>query len=153
MGLVYKQAGIADIDDLVESRIVTLIAANELSADEDMEKVRSKSREYYKKALSEHSHIAYLVYDGDKVVGCGGVSFFSVMPTYHNISGEKAYIMNMYTAPEYRRQGIASKVLELLVTQAKNRGAVQISLEATKMGEPLYQSNGFKKMNHEMELV
>ena len=42
---------------------------------------------------------------------CGGVSFFEVMPTYNNPSGTKAYIMNMYTKPEYRRKGIAYKTL------------------------------------------
>ena len=37
------------------------------------------------------------------------------MPAYHNPSGEKAYIMNMYTHPEYWRRGIARKLLDLLV--------------------------------------
>lgn len=31
---------------------------------------------------------------------------------------KKAYIMNMYTAPEYRRQGIAFQTLDLLVSPA-----------------------------------
>ena len=43
-----------------------------------------------------------------------------VLPTYHNPTGKKAYIMNMYTAPEYRRQGIALHTLDLLVKDAKN---------------------------------
>ncbi len=54
----------------------------------------------YKKALIDDSHIAYLVFDGETFAGSGGVSFF-VMPTYHNTSGKKAYIMNMYTVPKY----------------------------------------------------
>lgn len=41
------------------------------------------------------------------MVGTGGISFYQVMPTYHNISGKKAYIMNVYTQPDYRRKGIA----------------------------------------------
>lgn len=36
--------------------------------------------------------------------GTGGISFYQVMPTYHNASGTKAYIMNMYTNPDYRRK-------------------------------------------------
>ena len=47
-----------------------------------------------------------VIFDGSRFVGTGGVSFFQVMPTYHNPSGKKAYIMNMYTIPEYRRNGI-----------------------------------------------
>lgn len=61
------------------------------------------------------------------------------MPTYHNPSGKKAYIMNMYTAPEYRRQGIAIHTLDLLVKNAKEQGVLQIVLEATDMGRLLYE--------------
>ena len=91
--------------------------------------------------------------EDDKFIGAGGVSFYSVMPTYHNPSGKKAYIMNMYTAPDYRRQGIAYKTLDMLVKISKERGINQISLEATEMGRPLYEKYGFVKMESEMELV
>ena len=97
-------------------------------------------------------HIAYLVYDNGMFIGAGGVSFYRVMPTYHNPTGKKAYIMNMYNAPEYRRKGIAFHTLDLLVKDAKKRGASQIALEATDMGRPLYDKYGFVKMEDEMEL-
>lgn len=91
--------------------------------------------------------------DGDRFIGAGGVSFYKVMPTYHNPSGKKAYIMNMYTNPDYRRQGIAYKTLDMLVNFSKERGVYQISLEATEMGRPLYEKYGFVKMESEMELI
>lgn len=96
--------------------------------------------------------MAYLIFDEDTFVGAGGISYFQVMPTYHNPIGKKAYIMNMYTNPHYRRQGIALKTLELLVADAKEKGIMAISLEATDMGRPLYEKYGFIKMNDEMEL-
>ena len=86
-------------------------------------------------------------------IGAGGVSFYQVMPTYHNPTGKKAYIMNMYTAPEYRRQGIAIHTLDLLVNDAREQGVSQIALEATDMGRALYEKYGFVKMEDEMELV
>ena len=75
------------------------------------------------------------------------------MPTYHNPTGKKAYIMNMYTAPEYRRKGIAIHTLDLLVKDAREQGASQITLEATEMGRSLYEKYGFVKMEDEMELI
>ena len=59
----------------------------------------------------------------------------------------------MYTAPEYRRQGIALHTLDLLVKDARKQGISHISLEATDMGRPLYEKYGFVKMEDEMELV
>ncbi|MGX8706420.1 MAG: GNAT family N-acetyltransferase, partial [bacterium] len=85
-------------------------------------------------------------------VGAGGVSYYRVMPTYHNPTGVKAYIMNMYVRPAYRRRGIATRLLELLVDDAHARGISCITLEATDAGRPLYAKFGFVPMTHEMEL-
>ena len=148
----YKRATMEDIDELVRTRIIVLRAANKLSDDEDMSVVEEESKAYDGRALETGEHIAYLVYDNGAFVGAGGVSFYQVMPTYHNPTGKKAYIMNMYTAPEYRRQGIAINTLDLLVKDAKEQGVLQIALEATDMGRPLYERYGFVKMEDKMEL-
>lgn len=149
----YKKATIADIDELVRTRIIVLRAANKLSNDVDMSLVEKESYEYYKSALETGEHVAYLVYDNETFIGTGGVSFYQVMPTYHNPTGKKAYIMNMYTASEYRRQGIAFHTLDLLVKDVRKQGVSQIALEATEMGRPLYEKYGFVKMEDEMELI
>ena len=149
----YKRAMLEDIEELVRTRILVLRAANKLSDDVDMSLVEQETYAYYKWALETGEHIAYLVYDNGTFIGAGGVSFYQVMPTYHNPSGKKAYIMNMYTAPEYRRRGIAFHTLDLLVKAAKEQGVSQIALEATDMGRPLYEKYGFVKMEDEMELV
>ena len=148
----FKRATLEDIDELVRTRIIVLRAANKLSDDEDMSVVEEESYAYYRRALETGEHNAYLVYDNGKFIGAGGVSFFQVMPTYHNPTGKKAYIMNMYTASEYRRQGIAFHTLDLLVKDARKQGISQITLEATEMGRPLYERYGFVKMEDEMEL-
>lgn len=58
----------------------------------------------------------------------------------------------MYTAPEFRRRGIAYHTLDLLVKTALEKGISHITLEATDMGRPLYEKYGFIKMNDEMKL-
>ena len=148
----YKKVTIADIDELVRTRIIVLRTANKLSNDVDMSLVEKESYEYYKSALETGEHIAYLVYDNETFIGAGGVSFYQVMPTYHNPTGKKAYIMNMYTASEYRRQGIAFHTLDLLVKDVRKQGISQITLEATEMGRPLYEKYGFVKRKDEMVL-
>ena len=152
MDLTYKRCTLEDLDMLTETRIEVLRAANLLPDDTDMEEVREQSRIYYEKALQDGSHVAYLVFDGEDFVGAGGVSFYQVMPTYHGPSGRKAYIMNMYTKPAYRRRGIAMKTLDLLVGECRAARITAITLEATDAGRPLYEKYGFVKMEHEMEL-
>jgi len=113
--------------------------------------VELESYKYYQNCFEKDAHVAYLVYDGDNIAGCGGISFYEVMPTYSNPRGTNAYIMNMYTRPEYRRRGIASKTLDLLIQEAINRGIKKISLEATEMGRLVYEKYGFVRMQDEME--
>ncbi|MBQ7767047.1 MAG: GNAT family N-acetyltransferase [Lachnospiraceae bacterium] len=152
MTLIYRKATLADLEILTETRIEVLRAANQLGSDADMTEVKKQSLEYYQNALKNDTHLAYLIFDDETFVGAGGISYYRVMPTYHNPTGKKAYIMNMYTKPDYRRQGIAFKTLDLLVADAKARGITAISLEATDMGRTLYSKYGFVKMNDEMEL-
>lgn len=152
MELAYKKATIDDLDRLVTMRIKVLRTANDLPDFADMSRVETESKSYYQRGLHENAHIAYLVYDKDSVIGAGGVSFYQVMPTYHNPSGKKAYIMNLYTQPEYRHKGIARQTLDLLVKEAQSRGIDFITLETTKMGRPLYEKYGFIPMQDEMIL-
>lgn len=152
MPIIYKRAVPEDIDILTEMRNRVLIAANKLPPDTDMSEIRRKTHEYYKSALAQGSHIAYLAYDEDRIAGTGGISFYRVMPTYHNPSGYYARIMNMYTDPAYRRKGVAFGMLDRLVREARSRGITVVSLEATEMGRPLYAKDGFVGGNDEMYL-
>jgi len=152
MNLNYRKATLKDIDLLTKSRIEVLRAANGLSDDADMTEVKHQSYEYYRKALHDSTHTAYLVFNGDRFAGAGGISYYQVMPTFRNPSGNKAYIMNIYTRPEYRRQGIARRMLDILIKDAKARGISFITLEATPMGRPLYEKAGFVPLNDEMIL-
>lgn len=151
--LLYRRAGSHDRELLTRLRLEVLRAANGLEEDVDLSRTELESRRYYETCFPEDSHAAWLVFDGEEVVGTGAVSFYKVMPTYHNPSGKKAYIMNMYTRPDYRRRGIARRVLELLTAEAEMRQIDAVTLEAAAAGRPLYEAFGFTAMRDEMELL
>lgn len=152
MNFTYKIATIEDLDVLTKTRVEVLRAANKLDDTVDMTQVEKESRDYYQRAFADDSHVAVLVFDGEQFVGAGGVSFYTVMPTYHNPSGKKAYIMNMYTKLEHRRKGIAFHTLDILVDACRKRNVTHITLEATDMGRKLYEKYGFVAMYDEMQL-
>lgn len=152
MELDYRKATTDDLYILTKTRIEVLRAANGLDDNTNMSRVEKETRAYYENALANGSHTAYLVFDGDVFIGAGGISYYTVMPTFHNPTGIKAYIMNMYTRPDHRRMGIAAKTLDLLIQDAKKRNITFISLEATDMGRKLYERYGFVSMTSEMEL-
>ncbi|MDR3085859.1 MAG: GNAT family N-acetyltransferase [Christensenellaceae bacterium] len=149
----FRHAGLADLGLLLDLREEVLRAANGLPASADLGPIREHSCAYYQDALPSGEHLAILAFAGDAFAACGAVSFYRVLPTVHNPSGRKAYIMNLYTREAFRRRGLARAILTRLIEEARKAGAGQILLETTSMGRPLYESEGFVSMPDEMELV
>ncbi|QTL52644.1 GNAT family N-acetyltransferase [Priestia aryabhattai] len=81
-----------------------------------------------------------------------GVSFFKRPPYLENLEGIEAYILNMYTLPNHRSQGLARQLLEKCIEECKKRNVKRILLHASKDGESLYKSMEFEFKGSEMEL-
>jgi len=75
-----------------------------------------------------------------------------MMPTFSHPTGKRAHLMNVYTNQDYRRKGIAMRMMELLIIEARDRGVTEISLDATESGRPLYEKCGFKASDECMTL-
>ncbi len=149
MGIVYRKADASDVELLVRLRRTVLVAANQLAEDADLSAIEEPCRAYF---ADESKHTTFLAYDGETVVGVGSVDYHTEMPTKSNPTGKCAFLMNIYTDPEYRRRGIAKHICELVIQDAKEKQAGSILLEATQAGEPLYRSLGFVPVQGYMRL-
>ena len=61
--------------------------------------------------------------------------------------------MNVYTMKEWQRQGIARKMVSMLIDEARKRGVTEISLDATEEGRPLYKKLGFAELTEGMVML
>ena len=139
-----------DIELLMSSRLEMLKVVNNLPADyEYSEEIVRESRDYFLNG----DHITVLAVDDGEVIGCASMSFMWIMPTFSHPTGKRAHLMNVYTRSEYRRQGIARKMVNMLIDETWKRGATEISLDATTMGRPLYESLGFTNSTEGMVLT
>jgi GNAT superfamily N-acetyltransferase len=139
-----------DIELLMSSRLEMLKVVNNLPADyEYSEEIVRESRDYFLNG----DHITVLAIDDGDVIGCASMSFMWIMPTFSHPTGRRAHLMNVYTRSEYRRQGIARKMVNMLIDETWKRGATEISLDATTMGRPLYESLGFTNSTEGMVLT
>lgn len=57
-----------------------------------------------------------------------------MMPTFSHPSGTRAHLMNVYTKANYRKHGVARKLVQMLIDEAKRKGITEISLDATDLG-------------------
>ena len=62
------------------------------------------------------------------------------------------YVHSVYTVPDYRRQGLARRILQAMIDYCRDNGWPRISLHASDMGRGLYEDLGFQPTN-EMRLV
>ena len=139
-----------DIELLMSSRLEMLKVVNNLPADyEYSEEIVRESRDYFLNG----DHVTVLAIDDGEVIGCASMSFMWIMPTFSHPTGKRAHLMNVYTRSEYRRQGIARKMVNMLIDETWKRGATEISLDATTMGRPLYESLGFTNSTEGMVLT
>jgi GNAT superfamily N-acetyltransferase len=63
----------------------------------------------------------------------------------------RAYVLNIYTEPEYRGQGVARQIMTAILDWCRVEGFETVSLHASSLGRPLYESLGFEPTN-EMRL-
>ena len=108
-------------------------------------------REYFRKELSGGHFAAFLVQDGEEIVGTGAIVVFDVPPGRSNPTGTEGYIMNMYTLPSYRRRGLASLILRTLIRHGYSEGARRFWLRASEQGRPVYEHHGFEAPGHYMQ--
>ena len=138
----YRYATTDDMNLMIRSRMDTLRDVNGLDTDYQFsEEFLETSREYFR----EGDQSTVLAIDNDRAVGCATMCYIDLMPTFDHPSGRRAHLMNVWTNKDYRRQGIAEKLVTMLIEEARGRGVSENRLEATEAGRPLYRKMGFKE--------
>lgn len=154
MNVLIKKAGMDDLDLLIEwrMRVISEVFANDVSKDSEL--IRKNNEEYYKENLKNNSHTACFAIctDTGEIVGCGGICYQKEMPSPDNQTGTNGYIMNIYTMPEVRGEGIGRMIIQFLIKDAKQRGTEKIYLESSKNAKKLYREIGFTDIEDYMKL-
>jgi GNAT superfamily N-acetyltransferase len=152
--LLIREAGPADLLIVLEFRMgmMTDIFTAENDAPGDADSLREANALW----LAEHmgrDFAAWLAEVGGRPAGSAAVLWFPHPPGPRNPGGLEAYVLNVYTKPEFRRLGIARALMARVVDAARARGVNRIWLRASSEGRPLYENIGFGASNYlEMRL-
>lgn len=152
MDITIRQASVNEIDKLLEWRMEVLRNVFGISATNNDPNLYAANREYYLESVPSGGHIAVFAEIDSTIIGCGGLCLYREMPSPDNPTGRCAYLMNVYTRKEYRKQGVGKTVVKWLVNYARTQGITKIYLETSDCGRPLYESLGFKDMRDYMKM-
>ena len=131
-----------DIETLMKIRMEMLKEVNSLSDDYVFDKSFIENCRKNFECTGE-TQTDILCIENVEPVACENLCYLSMMPTFSHPTGKRAHLMNVYVKKDFRRKGLAKKMLELLIEEAKSRKVTEISLDATEKGRPLYESMGF----------
>lgn len=142
MEVAYRVAKTDDIEELVRLRLEYLAADfGELDSGQK-EGIRSILPDYLNRHLGKDLHVEVACCDG-KLVGTCWMLAVEKPASIAFPHGLTAAVFNVYVDPTYRRKGIARKLMERLINQAKLLRLDRLELRATAMGHELYRSIGF----------
>lgn len=105
------------------------------------EKTGRKSKEDVKGILEQQNAVIFVIFDEKIIIGVAGIHFRKpLMRTVGTIE-------DVVVLRKFRNKGFGRKLIELLIEEAKERGAVYVELTSKpnrKEANAMYESMGFK---------
>ena len=139
----FLKAGTDDINDLTQLRLEYLLEDyGEISRDR-LGLIADSLPGYFCRHLNADL-FAFLCRVDGTAAGCCllYISEKPANPTF--INGRTGSVLNVYTRPQFRRRGIAGKLMGMLLSEAGRLGLDFVELKSTDVGYPLYKSVGFE---------
>lgn len=148
-----RRANLKDVDEFVQLRLKLFRETGDLQSEEPSPALIEATRTYLVNNLPTEQFMAWVAEAEGRIVGISGLTFFEKPPTDRNLSGLEAYVMNMYTVPEWRAKGIATALLQEVIRLVKTTNARRIWLRTTQDGQSVYEKCGFVFTSDDMELI
>jgi GNAT superfamily N-acetyltransferase len=140
---VIRRARAGDVEALVEMRLAFLREELGNADDSSIAALERELQVYFRRKIASDDTLIYVAEADGSIVGTGLMIVIESLPRPSNPLGVEACITNMYTVPEWRGQGIASKLVCEMTAIAKAKGIRRVWLRATEMGRPVYEKAGF----------
>ena len=110
--------------------------------------IENNLESYFDEHILKNDFIGIIFEYNGKIISVAYL-ILSEKPSNPNfINGKTGTLMNVYTYPEYRKKGIATKLIMEIIKEAKNINVKIINLEATNAGIKLYKKIGFKESEY-----
>jgi GNAT superfamily N-acetyltransferase len=120
--------------------------------DVELDAVVVAAESFFRNALPRGEYRGWLALTEDGRVAAGaGITIVPWPGAPCDPVARRGWIQNVYTEPEFRRHGLARRLMETVVDWCRTEGFYTVSLHASHEGRSLYESMGFRDTN-EMRL-
>lgn len=147
--VVVRLATAADADLLAEHRVAMFRDMGFVKPELE-ESLRRASAAYFSAAIPLGEYVGWIAspIDDSSPIAGAGVQFRSLLPRPATVGdalllGREGLVLNVYTAPSWRRRGIAQHLMDTIVQWAAETGIVRLVLSASPAARPLYEKMSF----------
>jgi GNAT superfamily N-acetyltransferase len=145
-----RPATLDDADALVHHRIGMF---TDMGTKIDEGEVESAFRRWLAETMPAGVYRAWVVEDGEEIVGGGGITVLPWPPGPQFVGGRIAFVYNVYTEHAHRRRGIAQLVMNTIHGWCRDQGIRVVGLNASRDGQPLYEKLGYASAESPMMFV
>jgi GNAT superfamily N-acetyltransferase len=143
LNLLIRPATEADIPEILRHRLA-MYEAMDYKDTAALSAMLETTEPYLSSAVANGSFRSWLALDGTRIVG-GGAILINPWPSHpYDLECRRATILNVYVYPEFRRQGIARRLMDTMIDWCRKEGFAAVYLHASKDGKPLYEKLGFE---------
>lgn len=137
-------------EEFVKLRIKLFEELGEKDENTTVEELMHETGNYYISHINKDFFCWFVEMDG-KTIGVASMCVFCRIPYFQNPVGLEGYILNVYTLPEYRKCGIATKLVKEIIDFSRKGSIKRLWLNSSDAGRNIYKSLGFIEKENEME--
>lgn len=141
--MVYsiRPATIADIPHIVEHRAQMF---RDMGIPAQFEDMAAATELWLRHALPSHTYRGWMaVTESGEVAAGGGLIVIPWPPGPMTMDPRCAFIFNVYTKPEHRKQGLGRRLMDAMHDWARSEGIERVVLNASVFGKPVYEAMGY----------
>ena len=149
MEIEFSAANINDLPRVIELKLAMFDDSGHgdlLAAD-----AKSIIANDYRCLYQENKAIHYVARSNGIIVATAGGFIKSDLPFRYFVNSWYGFIGDVYTTPEFRGKGIATKLSKSVMDWLKKQGISMVRLLASDEGRPIYEKMGFRQSD-EMEI-
>jgi GNAT superfamily N-acetyltransferase len=141
-GFNIRRSGPGDLEAIVSMRIEFERAIRDSgSLDEDAR--RRELRSLFGRDLSSGELLAWLAEEDGRPIAEAAL----------RLRGDSGELLNVYTAPAFRRRGLGSALVDEAIAEADKLGLRRVTLQPTEDSRRIYERRGFRGGSRSMSLV
>ena len=141
--MLIRLANKNDIDDLIRLRLEYINHDIGQMTKEIEKEFEEQLKIYFKRAI-DNNFVGVLCEIDKKIVSCAYLAIYERPSKIFPPSGKNATVLNVYTYDKYRGRGCCTKVLKVLIDEAKKRNLSYIDLSSSSMARSIYKKHGFE---------